>query len=124
MAHNSLWLFIALPGPWCFKWAVRHAQERKRYPQLIEIAARVPPNSELTKEDFQGHLAELDKSLRSVPATAQVRTPAFVIVVHRHPKVRGVVRQTALLSMQLWQRILAHALGMSHGHVKNLKLML
>ena len=50
-----------------------HSQERKRYPQLIEIAARVPPNSELTKEDFQGHLAELDKSLRSVPATAQVQ---------------------------------------------------
>jgi len=47
-------------------------QERKRYPQLIEIAARVPPNSELTKEEFQDHLAELDKSLRSVPATAQV----------------------------------------------------
>ena len=47
-------------------------QERKRYPQLVEVAARVPPDSLLTREDFQSHLAELDKSLRSVPATAQV----------------------------------------------------
>ena len=48
-------------------------QERKKYPQLIEIAARVPPNKLLNREDFKNTLAELDKSLRSVPATAQVR---------------------------------------------------
>ena len=48
-------------------------QERKKYPQLIEIAARVPPNKLLNREDFKDALAELDKSLRSVPATAQVQ---------------------------------------------------
>ncbi|CAK0749843.1 hypothetical protein CVIRNUC_001942 [Coccomyxa viridis] len=47
-------------------------KERKKYPQLIEIAARVPPNKLLNREDFKNALAELDKSLRSVPATAQV----------------------------------------------------
>lgn len=59
-----------MPGMNCFFMAC--TQERKRYPQLVEIAARVPPDSLLTREDFQSHLAELDKSLRSVPATAQV----------------------------------------------------
>ena len=39
----------------------------------MEIAARVPPDSLLNREDFKTHLAELDKSLRSVPATAQVQ---------------------------------------------------
>ena len=48
-----------------------HVQECKKYPQLAEIAARVPPNAMLTKEEFQEHLSELDKSLRSLPATAQ-----------------------------------------------------
>lgn len=44
----------------------------KKYPQLAEIAARVPKNTVLTKDAFRAHLEELDKSLRSVPATAQV----------------------------------------------------
>ncbi len=79
----------ALPALRCNQQGALRAQERKRYPQLIEIAARVPPNSELTKEDFQGHLAELDKSLRSVPATAQVQPPASFFLAHRHLKVRG-----------------------------------
>ncbi|EIE24243.1 FAD/NAD(P)-binding domain-containing protein [Coccomyxa subellipsoidea C-169] len=43
----------------------------KKYPQLAEIAARVPKNTVLSKEAFLKHLEELDKSLRSVPATAQ-----------------------------------------------------
>ncbi|CAL8462201.1 g1732 [Coccomyxa elongata] len=43
----------------------------KKYPQLAEIAARVPKNTMLSKEAFRKHLEELDKSLRSVPATAQ-----------------------------------------------------
>jgi hypothetical protein len=47
-------------------------QECKKYPQLAEIAARVPPDAQLSKEEFQEHLKELDKSLRSLPATAQV----------------------------------------------------
>lgn len=51
------------------------AQECKKYPQLAEIAARVPPGAMLTKEEFQGHLSELDKSLRSLPATAQAVLP-------------------------------------------------
>ncbi len=49
-----------------------HAQNVKKYPQLAEIAARVPKNTVLSKEAFRNHLEELDKSLRSVPATAQV----------------------------------------------------
>ena len=69
-----------------------HAQERKRYPQLIEIAARVPPNSELTREDFQGHLAELDKSLRSVPATAQVQRPFPLPASEAPGAVRAALR--------------------------------
>ncbi len=48
------------------------AQNVKKYPQLAEIAARVPKNTVLSKEAFLKHLEELDKSLRSVPATAQV----------------------------------------------------
>ena len=52
-------------------------QECHKYPQLAEIAARVPPDAQLSKEQFQAHLQELDKSLRSLPATAQVRVPSI-----------------------------------------------
>ena len=53
-------------------------QECHKYPQLAEIAARVPPDAQLSKEQFQAHLQELDKSLRSLPATAQVCMPTLV----------------------------------------------
>ncbi len=52
--------------------SVANAQNVKKYPQLAEIAARVPKNTMLSIEAFRKHLEELDKSLRSVPATAQV----------------------------------------------------
>jgi hypothetical protein len=53
-------------------------QNTKKYPQLAEIAARVPETAVLTLEEFRAHLEELDKSLRSVPATAQAHCrPCF-----------------------------------------------
>ena len=59
-------------------------QERKKYPQLIEIAARVPPNKLLNREDFKNALAELDKSLRSVPATASGAAAVMSCIISRH----------------------------------------
>lgn len=88
-----------------------HAQERKRYPQLIEIAARVPSNSELTKEDFQGHLAELDKSLRSVPATAQVQPPFPVPASEASAAERAELRKISSMSAALAQASHACAYG-------------
>ena len=90
-----------------------HAQERKRYPQLVEIAARVPSNSELTKEDFQGHLAELDKSLRSVPATAQVQPPSPLCSALEAPRAQKGARWSALSQVHLWQKHFTPASG--HG---------
>lgn len=64
-------------------------QNVKKYPQLAEIAARVPKNTVLTKEAFLKHLEELDKSLRSVPATAQVTSHIRVMLRCREEIVQG-----------------------------------